>query len=273
MIIENEYKTIMDAEEYDKLLEDIQSVEGKFVVLLKDTPCTVDGRECTIEKGSLARINTIEMYRADYSEDDRNLDNYIDTITFDFLKGENSVSTVTLWSEDKADEFKKDEDCIDNLYRAMQYLNDTFGTAPEIDKIGYKIANRKRNVLIGLFSGIAVFVIGLLTTITIIIGRVDGVNNINKGISLFFIYLLVAVITVSAIAACIDINFFGKLTNKSYCKLWHRYDNIITDVATTGVYTGLKFLQPQKQKLLEVKDNIIDISDISNKPTKDKMVK
>ena len=273
MIIENEYKTIMDAEEYDKLLEDIQSVEGKFVVLLKDTPCIVRGRECTIEKGSLARISTINMYRADYSEDDRNLDNYIDSISVDFLKGENSISTITLWSEDKADEFNKDEDCIDNLYRAMQYLNDTFGTAPEIDKIGYKIANKKRNVLIGLFSGIAVFVIGLLTTITILIGQTDGVAYMNKFISIFFIFLIVAVITVATVGACIDKNLFENIANKSFFKLWHKYDNVITDVATTGVYTGLKFLQPQNQKLLEVNDNIIDISDISNKPSKDKMVK
>jgi len=273
MIIENEYKTIMDAEEYDKLLDDIESVEGKFVVLLKDTPCTVGGRECTIEKGSLARINTIDMYRADYSEDDRNLDNYIDSITVDFLKGEDSISTITLWSEDKADEFEKDEDCIDNLYRAMQYLNDTFGTAPEIDKIGYKIANRKRNILIGLFSGIIGFAIGLLVTIIIVISNISTVANINKIIGMIFLGFIVVLGTFGAIVACIDKNIFERIANKSFFKLWHKYDNVITDVATTGVYTGLKFLQPQNQKLLETKDNIIDISDISNKPSKDKIVK
>ena len=90
---------------------------------------------------------------------------------------------------------------------------------------------------------------------------------------MIFIGAVIVLTTLGIIVTCDDKNIFENIANKSFFKLWHKYDNVITDVATTGVYTGLKFLQPQKQKLLEANDNIIDISDISNKPTKDKMVK
>ena len=106
MIKENKYDTIIEAEEYNKLLKQIREMQGKYVVLLKDMPCEINGRECTISQGSLARIDTISMAGADYSKDIRDCCIYIENINIEFLKdredGDVYIKSVKVWEEENA---------------------------------------------------------------------------------------------------------------------------------------------------------------------------
>lgn len=266
MIVENEFKTIMNKDEYSSLIDNIESVIGKYVILLKSLPATINNRDCTIEKGSLAKINDIIMYRAKYSEDSRNQDLYIDEIDINFINDDRIV-TVKVWSENNADNFTKDEDCINNLHTAMQYLNDTFGTANEIDTIGKKLDARPRIFKIG--CGI------LYCLLTIILGILiykwfKSDDFISQAFGYTFGYMFLAASHIWGWLTLYDTNgIVVNFAKKLYHKLWKKYDDSITDFVVTGVCSEIKSLEKQKDILLiEQKDNITNILPYTNDQNK-----
>ena len=270
MIKENKYDTIIEAEDYDKLLKKIREMQGKYVVLLKDMPCEINGRECTISQGSLARIDTISMAGAGYSKDNRDCCIYIENIYIEFLKdredGDVYIKSVKVWEEENAKDFTKDEDCLYNISTALQYLNDNFGITPQIEKIGKKISKRERIIQGRLWGTVIIAILGLITLILC--------KSVHTNTAIGMVELSLTIFTLIGFGFGIGftISKVLEIANtgyKSKKRLWVKYDKLITDMAENINANNQHYMEIEKLLTVNNKDNIINIVDIAHKP-KDK---